>query len=456
MNSSINGQTAANRWVGIPALARSDMGGVNGWISLLNYTPSLNSIGTTNYGAVGNTFSAPTQLVGDVNISQLWQYKTRASALLYSDTAFAALPNGTTLFAGQILAPPAYWNGANGKRYAIDVVYETGTTGSPNRGGTQCSGTKGAKILTCNSAIDLSTGQRITIGADIDKATTFIDATRASAVRVHLATPLGASYSSQTLQFSAPLLASEIQMPTKSSSAPSAESWSQGDMEQNSKASANGIAAWVNIAAGKPGTWAGIPLGNSSGQINSSQLSGTTGSGNVVLAKSPTVSGLVDTGTTRLNDVTISGTCLGCGGRSLRTAQAFYAGTAPSSSTLTMFAAGMASPSCTSEPGTESVAQLLMTTSGELSDLAVRCADSGINSSSGVFSIWDLPSGTALSGADSGVHTGLTVTYGKAKANTSLFDSVHTFAYAKGDLLRIQFTTQADETLGTCEVSFNY
>jgi hypothetical protein len=267
---------------------------------------------------------------------------------------------------------------------------------------------------------------------------------------------LGASYSNQTLQFSAPLLASEIQMPTKSSAAPSAESWSQGDIEENSKASANGIAAWVNVAAGKPGTWAGIPLGNSIGQINSSQLSGTTGSGNVVLAKSPTVSGLIDTGTTRLNDVTISGTCIGCGGRSLRTAQAFYAGTAPSSSTLTMFAAGMASPSCASEPGTESVAQLLMTTNGELSDLAVRCADTGTNPLSGVFTVWDLPSGTALAGPESGVNTGLTVTYGKAKANTSLFDSAHTFAYAKGDLLRIQFTTQANETLGNCEVSFDY
>jgi len=80
----------------------------------------------------------------------------------------------------------------------------------------------------------------------------------------------------------------------------------------------------------------------------------------------------------------------------------------------------------------------------------------GANSSSGVFSIWDLPSGIAMSGPDSGVHTGLTVTYGAVNANTTLFDTAHTFAYAKGDLLRIQFTTQANETLGECEASFDY
>jgi hypothetical protein len=97
-----------------------------------------------------------------------------------------------------------------------------------------------------------------------------------------------------------------------------------------------------------------------------------------------------------------------------------------------------------------------MTTSGSLSTLAVRCAHSGINSLSGAFSIWDLPSGIASSGVDSGVNTGLTVTYGTAKPNTTLFDTTHTFSYAKGDLLRVQFTTQQKETLGSCEVSFNY
>jgi hypothetical protein len=97
-----------------------------------------------------------------------------------------------------------------------------------------------------------------------------------------------------------------------------------------------------------------------------------------------------------------------------------------------------------------------MNTSGSMSNLAVRCARSGINSQSGVFSVWDLPSGTAMSGPDSGINTGLTVTYGAAKANTTVFDLIHTFAYAKGDTLRIQFSTQSNETLGGCEASFNY
>jgi hypothetical protein len=227
-------------------------------------------------------------------------------------------------------------------------------------------------------------------------------------------------------------------------------------MEQNSRATANGVAAWVNVAAGTPGMWAGIPLGNSSGQIDASQISGTTGSGNVVLARSPAVNGLTDSGTTRLNNVTISGTCSGCNGSSLRTAQAFCTGPATSSSILTMFGAGSATASCTSRVNGENVAQLLMNTSGGLSSFAIRCAHSGISSQSGVFSVWDLPSGAAMSGPDSGVNTGLTVTYGTAKANTTLFDQVHTFAYAKGDTLRIQFTTQANETLGECEASFNY
>ena len=97
-----------------------------------------------------------------------------------------------------------------------------------------------------------------------------------------------------------------------------------------------------------------------------------------------------------------------------------------------------------------------MNESGTLRGLAVRCAHEGANSSSGVFSVWDLPSGAAMLGPGSGVDTGVTVTYGTVKANTSIFDTVHTFTYAKGDLLRIQFTTQANETLGECEASFNY
>jgi hypothetical protein len=454
-NSSINGRNAANRWVGIPTLARSDMAGVNGWVSFLNYSPSINSIGANNYGEGVTAYVAPTQLINDVNIGQLWQYGTPASAFLYTDPAFKALPNGTTLFAGQILAPPAYWRGANNKRYALDVVYQTGTTGIPNNGETTCKSTALRWQLACTSDIDLSAGQRISIGS-VNTSIKFVDATNPGAVLVSTTSSVGAIPTPTRLSFTAPVLGYEMQLPTKSASPPSALAWSEGDLELNSKAAANGVAGWVNVAAGTPGTWAGIPLGDIKGQISSSQISNTTGAGNVVLATSPTVNNLTDSGTANLNNVTIAGKCSGCGGTNLRTAQAFCTGTAASSSTLAMFGAGAANPSCTYSVGTENAGQILMTAGGSVSTLAVRCAHAGVNSASGVFSIWDLPSGADMSGARSGVDTGLSVTYGTARANTSLFDTTHTFAYSRGDLLRIQFTTQQNETLGNCEASFNY
>jgi hypothetical protein len=72
--------------------------------------------------------------------------------------------------------------------------------------------------------------------------------------------------------------------------------------------------------------------------------------------------------------------------------------------------------------------------------------------------VWDLPSGIAMLNASSGVNTGLTVTLGNSAANAdkTLIDNTHTFNYAAGDMIRIQFTTEARETLGDCTASFNY
>ena len=147
---------------------------------------------------------------------------------------------------------------------------------------------------------------------------------------------------------------------------------------------------------------------------------------------------------------------MGCGEQDLRTAQAFCAGTAASSATLAMMGAGADSAACSSANVAEDAAQVLMTTNGTVSGLAVRCAHTGVDKESGVFSIWDLPGGTALSGADSGVNTGVTVTYGTTRANTAVFDLAHRFAYHQGDLLRIQFTTAPNESLGDCIAAFNY
>ncbi|MFZ1084518.1 MAG: hypothetical protein WAN35_06100, partial [Terracidiphilus sp.] len=270
-NSGFGSGSGANTtaaFVGIPGLLRGNILGSSGYSPMLTYSPSIGSSGI-NPGSL----ASPTQVFGDLNISQLWQYGIHASSLLYSDTAFAALPNATTLYTGQIIAPPSYWNGGNGKRYALDVVYQAGTTGTPNGGATTCSGSSGTSVLTCTSATDLSAGQNITIGSDTYKTINNVDATQPRAVLVNLTNNLSVTHTSQTLAFAPPLLASEIQLPTKSSGTPTALAWSQGDMEENSGAAANGVAAWVNVAAGTPGTWAGIPLGNSNGQISSSQIS---------------------------------------------------------------------------------------------------------------------------------------------------------------------------------------
>jgi hypothetical protein len=266
------GGTAA-RFVGVPSLSRYDMAGSSGYIPFLSYSPSLNSFGLqTNQLA----FRAPIQLNGDVNLGQLFQYGIPASALLYSDTSYASLPNGTTLVAGQVLAPPAYWSGASGKRYALDVVYQTGTTGTPNSGATTCTSDGATRKLTCSSAADLSTGQRISIGSATNLIINYVDATNPTSVAVWLTTTPGTISTASTLSFNAPVLGPELQMPTKSSAVPTTLTWAQGDWEQNSGAAANGIAAWVNVATGTPGTWAAVPLGNSSGQLSISQVTGGT------------------------------------------------------------------------------------------------------------------------------------------------------------------------------------
>ena len=63
-----------------------------------------------------------------------------------------------------------------------------------------------------------------------------------------------------------------------------------------------------------------------------------------------------------------------------------------------------------------------------------------------------------MTNAASGTNTGLTVTIGNSpvNANKTLFDTLHRYDYAAGDMIRIQFTTQANETLADCTASVNY
>ncbi len=456
--SAPEGTSTPSRFIGLPLLTRNDLSGSEGYIPFLTYAAPLRSAGFKggNYGG----YAALAQFIGDAEFGDLYQKGIQASAFLYSDMAYTELPNATTLLKGQILAPPAYWNrgAAESNRYAFSVVQKAGTTGTPNRGETTCTASGTTSSFTCTSAADLGVGEFISVGADTNQEIRAVDATNPSKVLVWIkrGTSLPEVSIPTPLDFSPPILGLEMQLPTKTSSAPSSEMWSQGDFEENARASANGIAGWVNVGAGAPGKWAAIPLGNDEGKLSASQLAQTTGAGKVVLSDSPAMNGLTDSGTAHFNNVTISGSCVGCGGQSLRTAQTFCTGTAASSATRTMMSAGAAPAPCATMNRTGYATQVLMTTNGTAGDLVVRCAHTGASSESGVFTLWDLPGGTSYSGAESGVNTGVTVTYGTTPADAPVFDRTHTFAYHEGDLLRIQVTTAPDETLGDCSAAFNY
>jgi hypothetical protein len=137
-------------FVGLPTLERQYLSGSSGFQTHLSYAPSQRAQGIS--GAYG-TYTTLDQHIGDLTYSQIWQDGIQASALMYSDTAFAALPNATTLFAGQVLAPPAYWTStASTKRYALDVVLTAGTIGTPNYGLTTCTTTVKAGELSCTGS----------------------------------------------------------------------------------------------------------------------------------------------------------------------------------------------------------------------------------------------------------------------------------------------------------------
>lgn len=251
------------RWLGVPYAQSLDHAGEAGVMPVFSYMPPLTTL---------NSAYGPTQFLNDTNFAGItWAYSTRASMMLYSDTAFAALPNGTSLAAGQLIAPPSYWLGANGKRYAQQSVYTAGTTGTLNGGATTCTHpSSGAGTLQCNTAAGLMIGQYVTwngLSTQINK----IDDTVDSAAQVYLQNN-PASGSNLPLTFTAPVLGPEMQLPTKSAAAPTTLAWSQGDTEQNSGATANGICGWVNVGAGTPGTWATILCGNSSGKLLDSQV----------------------------------------------------------------------------------------------------------------------------------------------------------------------------------------
>lgn len=134
---------------------------------------------------------------------------------------------------------------------------------------------------------------------------------------------------------------------------------------------------------------------------------------------------------------------------STRIANSFCGGTATSSTTLSPWGFGGGSVNCTSTSSRSN--GMVMTQSGTMSNLTVRCANTGVNSSSGVFTINETHSGSTAFSA-----TALTVTYGTTTVDTAVQDTTHTATYVAGDVITVRFTTQASETLGNCNISFNY
>ncbi len=125
-------------------------------------------------------------------------------------------------------------------------------------------------------------------------------------------------------------------------------------------------------------------------------------------------------------------------------------GTASSSaSNLAIYPFGTGSSSCAST--LNPLYGALMPSAGTVSGLAVRCGTSGSQPASGVFTIYDYPNGGGGSRP-----TGVSVTYGTTPAKTSVRDTMHSYAYSAGDLLVVQYSTQANETLANCTASFIY
>ena len=101
-----------------------------------------------------------------------------------------------------------------------DVVVQAGTAGAPNGGSTTCSGTIGTGTITCTSATDLSVGEHVSIGSTTNKTISAINAINAGAVVVSLSANLAATVTNAALSFSSPAAGPEMQMPTKTSGAP--------------------------------------------------------------------------------------------------------------------------------------------------------------------------------------------------------------------------------------------
>ena len=271
--------------------------GSDGIITDLNYALPITRLYMSGVGSPNGR--NPHQIIGDLSINNLFMNGVPASPWLQTDASFSALPNGTTLHLGDIIEVPAVWK-ASSPRYNLYSVVQEGTTGTLNSGSTTCT-TGIANWLTVSSVTGLMLGQHINCGANTNMVINNINASNPTAVLVYAvwSTSVG---SPVTLSYSAPVLSPEIQFPIKAAGAPGSGTWIQGDQSQNTNAAANGIAGYVNVAGGTPGTWAAIPAFDINGQMAASQVQSKTGTGNkFVLDTAPTITNLTSVGTSATN-----------------------------------------------------------------------------------------------------------------------------------------------------------
>jgi hypothetical protein len=133
---------------------------------------------------------------------------------------------------------------------------------------------------------------------------------------------------------------------------------------------------------------------------------------------------------------TISGASVSGGAKGQQIVIGKCTGVATASSTLGLWGAGASATPCTSTTVSQGV---VMGAPGTLSGLAVAASAGGVNASSGVVTV-----------LKNGVTTAVTCTIG---TSTGCSDISHTAAYVLGDIISIQFTTQAADTLANVYAS---
>ena len=462
-----NNSILSNNFINMPGLQRGSLNGSNGYCPQGASTPSGKSA-FSGGGSISQT--SIVEDLTDVNLDQLWQDGVQASAFMYSDYALAAVPNATTLYEGQIIAPPTYWVSSTPARYALEVVKTPGTTGTPNYGvttanntgqsasnvilaspsasitATSCTGTTltvtsslnpGASVqvvlqgtaeavlngynggivttiasnstsftfsypcssftnnpsdtgtATISQLVDLSPHQYVTIGS-LHTQITSINSSNPAAVVLQLGNNATAITVATALTYTAPVLGPEMQLLTKSAAAPSTGTWVQGDYVENSGASAQGIAGWVNTASGTPGTWDALPLGNAAGQLAFSQVAGV----------------IENLGQT------FNGQCLGV-----------FSGTAGATTLYgdSQITASLCNANYTSTNGGFDIEQ----PSGNFTSLTCFAAIGGVGGSSGVVTVYDLTAGAPASGVTCTIGTGTSCTW----SGTTAIVTHHRYAF---------------------------